>query len=364
MKFDNMSDLPLPSLEGIQGMPIREKDFSGQKFDSPPTGTHFVDCNFSTTQWLGIPLEGVVFIRCRFDGSHFEICDLKQVRFFSCSCDGLQLRQTKILECHWEGGQWSACEAMDCRFMSVIFNEVAFSNWTFTNCDIAYLTLSRLQAEGFNVERSRVSDMSLVESVVNGHLWCGVAMDRVMSANSVLRNAQWLDCQGINNRWMGIEGEGMVYRACAFRQSAWSMSKIKRMHFSDNTLHVAYFDQGVFDELALVNNRIHVLAFDRSVISDSSFDEPQLAYLSFREARLEACDLRKLKVNDFDARGCFLRNCRVDGADFKEANMTGQEPELWQGANVNFARFEASEAQIQDLAWWKSCRPGAGGGVQ
>jgi hypothetical protein len=61
--------------------------------------------------------------------------------------------------------------------------------------------------------------------------------------------------------------------------------------------------------------------------------------------------------SDLDARACVLLATSVHGARFVDANVEGQDPEDWRGADLDLARFEVPEDQ-QDMDWWETCRPG------
>lgn len=355
--FDNNMEMPSLDLSSINGMPIKEKSFAGQRFMTPPPGTHFVDCDFSSTQWEGVTLEGCMFTRCRFDGSQFKGCALRNVRWFDCTAQGLTIYQSLSMECHWEGGGWSECRWQECRVVRPMFHQLKGGGWEFKGCDISYATMASLDFTGLLFERSLMRDFSLVESRIRDQVWREVFMERVIAANSEFSGGSWQACQGINNRWMGIKAKGLSYQSCNFEQGAWSRSEIEGGEFHGCNLRIAGFDNGNFRNLNFRDNVLYVVAFDNSVLSGCVFRERDVSYFSLRGARVEECDLRNMSGSDLDARDCQLVETRVEGMRFVEANVMGQDPVDWRGADLDLARFEVPEEQ-RDADWWSICRPG------
>jgi len=355
--FDNLAGMPAFDVSGISGMPIKEKCFSGQRFLAPPAGTHFVDCDFSGTFWDGVTLDGFLFTRCNFSNSQFSGCILKTARFFECTAESASFRQTLTTECHWEGGNWSVMHWLESRLARQIVNGVHGADWVFKGCDLSFMTLSMVKLANLRCERSLVRDLSLVESEVGEQVWQEVLMERVISANSRFQAGQWLGCHGVNNRWMAIKAVHLAYQSCNLEQSAWSGCEIQGGDFMSNVLKVAHFDNSDLRALVFKGNAMYVVAFDQSVLKACVFRERDVSYLSFRNARLESCDLSGMTGSDLDARACVLLATSVHGARFVDANVEGQDPEDWRGADLDLARFEVPEDQ-QDMDWWETCRPG------
>lgn len=355
--FDNLTGMPAFDPSSISGMPIKEKSFAGKRFLSPPAGTHFVDCDFSGTYWDGVTLDGLLFTRCNFSGAQFIGCVLRTVRYYECTAASATFRRTQTTECHWESGAWETCLWQECRLARQMVNAVRGGAWEFKVCDISFTTLSSLALTSLHCESSLLRDLSLVESKVHEQRWQECVMERVISANSSFVGGQWLGCQGINNRWMSIKARHLTYQSCHFEQAAWSACEIQGGDFLSNVLKVAHFDNGKLHGLVFKGNAMYVVAFDRSVLSECVFREQDVSHLSLRNARLESCDLNGMTGSDLDARGCTMQATTVNGARFVDANVTGQKPEDWRGADLDLARFEIPEDQ-QDLDWWKTCRPG------
>lgn len=356
--FDNTMELPQFDTSSISGMPTKDKDFSGTRFQEAPQQTHFIDCDFSGTRWEGAALAGHLFTRCRFDSAQFNNCSFARVRFINCSGERVMFRQSFVLESHWEDGRWSDVGWTECRLLRPLFNQLKGGNWAVHGCELAFVTLAQLEFSALSVSGSVVRDCSLVESKVGEQLWQEVHMDRVTYANCHFAAGRWLACRGVNNRWLGLTARNLVYQSCVFDQSGWSRSEIDGASFTGNALRIAGFDNGKYCNFTFHNNQLYMILFDKSCLTACRFQERQVAYLSFREARLEACDLRGMTGEDLDVRGCELHDTAVDGLNFIEANVTGQNPQDWRGAELNFARFEVPEAE-QDADWWSACRPGA-----
>ena len=355
--FDKLTGMPDFDTSAISGMPIKEKSFAGTRFLSPPAGTHFVDCDFSGTHWDGVTLAGVLFTRCNFSGAQFIACVLRTVRFYDCAASSAQFRRTLTTECHWESGDWAACQWLECRLARQMVNAVRGGAWEFRVCDISFTTLSSMTFTGLRVESSLIRDLSLVESTVHDQCWQECVMERVISANDTFGGGQWLGCQGINNRWMAIKARHLAYQSCHFQQSAWSTCQIGGGDFLANTLHIAHFDNGKLHRLHFKGNTLYAIAFDGSLLRECEFREREVSHFSLRNARLESCDLNGLSGSDLDARGCTMQATTVNGARFVDANVVGQQAEDWRGADLDLARFEIPE-ELQDRDWWKACRPG------
>lgn len=360
MKFENMADMPMLDLSGLHGMPIKQKDFSGRQFSTLPEGTHFVDCDFSQTHWHELALSGVMFVRCRFDGAHFDACQLASVSFYACQGLGVGVARCEFRECHWEGGNWQAWQWAVSRLLRPIFNRLECREWRFSGCELGFLTFSDCQLSALGVESCLVRDVSLVDSQIQGQFWHNCLLERVMVANSRLADSRWLACQGINNRWMAVQGRAFEYRNCHFEQTAWSACAIEQMHFAGNSLRISSFDGGAFKQLYFKGNQLDILAFDASRLVECVWEEQGVQHLSFRQASLEYCDLRRLQANDFDARGCVLHETHVNGARFSAVNVEGQEPTDWRGAELGLTNFEIPEGR-DDSDWWLRHRPGAKG---
>ncbi len=356
--FDKLTGMPDFDTSAISGMPIKEKSFAGARFLAPPAGTHFVDCDFSGTLWDGVTLDGQLFTRCNFSGAQFIGCILRTVRFFECVAASARFHRTLTTECHWESGAWGDCQWQECRLARQMVNAVRGGNWEFRVCDISFSTLSSLAFTGLRVESSLIRDLSLVESKVHDQCWQECVMERVIAANSTFGGGQWLGCQGINNRWMGIKARHLAYQSCNFEQSAWSTCEIDGGDFQSNLLRIAHFDSGQLQRLRFKGNTLFAIAFDGSLLRECEFRERDVSHFSLRNARLESCDLNGITGSDLDARGCTMQGTTVSGARFVDANVAGQQPEDWRGADLDLARFEIPE-ELQDLEWWKTCRPGA-----
>ncbi len=355
--FDNLGGMPAFDVSSISGMPIKEKNFSGERFFAPPSGTHFVDCDFSGTCWEGVTLDGHLFTRCNFSGAQFLGCILRTVRFYECTASSASFRRTLTTECHWESGEWGSCLWLECRLARQMVNAVRGGAWEFKVCDLSFTTLSLLSLASLSLESSLIRDLSLVESKLQEQRWQECVMERVISANSTFDSGLWLGCQGVNNRWMAIKARRLNYQSCNFEQAAWSACEIDGGEYQSNVLKIAHFDNGQLRGLVFKGNAIYVLAFDRSALTDCVFREREVSHLSLRNASLTSCDLNGMTGSDLDARGCVMQGTTVNGARFIDANVAGQKPEDWRGADLDLARFEVPE-ELQDVDWWQSCRPG------
>ena len=360
MKFENMADMPPLDVSGLHGMPVKHKNYSGRQFSSLPEGTHFVDCDFSKTSWQHLALGSVMFVRCRFDGARFDSCQFASVSFYACQGLDVGVARSEFRECHWEAGQWHGWQWQISRLLRPIFNQIECRDWQFSGCELGFITFSDCHLSTLKVENCLVRDVSLVDSRILQQIWHNSLLERVIVANSTVEDSRWQACQGINNRWMGVQGRALEYCNCHFEQTAWSACAIEQMNFVGNTLRMSSFDRGVFKQLFFKGNRLDILAFDASRLMECVWEEQGVQHLSFREARLEYCDLRRLQADDFDVRGCVLHETHVHGARFSAVNVEGQDPADWRGAELGLSNFEIPEGR-DDGDWWQCYRPGVKG---
>jgi uncharacterized protein YjbI with pentapeptide repeats len=209
----------------------------------------------------------------------------------------------------------------------------------------------------FTQMASRASDMSWIDSEITDARVERCSLERFITAQSNLTRFNMMACTGNQVRATQSNLVHATYRDNNIGGSSWSHSELNDCQFVNCTLPLAGFDSATFNRVCFDFVEMLRAMFDRATAQASQFKNVQATNASFRNVRFADVAFNRATLSELDGRGLHADFMTLRDVDCRRANLIGQEPQAWHGAQLQGALFEEPK-ELNDRTWWLETSPG------
>jgi len=336
---------------------ISEQTFVGQTFSHTKKDVVYVNCVFRDTRWIDLSLQHVRFINCNFENMFCAGIHTLDVQWDGCEMRDLDWQKVDLQQSHFvkcDVANWHL-EFSKLTHLGLTKNQV--SNWYMTDCQLQHVTLMDCIIQRFTQIANFASDMSWIDSKITDVGLERCRLDRFIAAQAWLTRLSVMGCSGSQVRTSQTHVVSAIIRDNNMSGSSWSHSELNDCQFLNNKLSLAGFDHATLTGVRFEYVQMPRAMFDSATAQAVQFNHVQMSNASLRGAYLTDVTFRQTDLSELDARGLRSDGMTFKDVDCRRANLKGQEPQDWEGAQLQGAHFEDLK-ELNDRAWWLEKSPG------
>jgi uncharacterized protein YjbI with pentapeptide repeats len=339
------------------GQTFTGQTFTDQTFTHIPEGAVYMNCVFKDTRWLGLRLQHVRFINCHFDNMfcsdmgatavHWEGCEMRHWLW-----QGVDIAQSRLIDC--VVADWRVDAS---KLVHVGLTHTQVSHWHLADCRLAHLTWMGCSMQCYAQVACHSSDVSWVDSTLADARVERCQLERFIAAQTKASAWHLVACTGSQVRATQSEFSHAIFKDNDLEGASWSHSALNDCQFVDCNLPLAGFDHAVLTRVCFEGVAMPRALFDQATVQASQFQHVQAPNASLRSVQLSDVAFKQTNLSALDALGLQAEFLQLQAVDCRGANLIGQTPQIWSGAQLQGARFEEAKA-FDDRAWWRETRPG------
>ena len=228
------------------------------------------------------------------------------------------------------------------RVQRALLDGVSCAGWELIDADLSDLDLARADFTRALLTRARFDRSSLDEARLDGAILHEATVSRASFRGASLVGALLTSARGAEVVFDGAILDDAQGSDASFPGARFLKTSLRRAELARVDLTSARFEDAILDSADLAGATLDGAVFVRSILVDTSLESGASA----KRARLDGCDLRKLRASEgADFTGASLRGATAQGARFAKARLDRAQ---LAGANLDGADF--SEASLAEAS--------------